>query len=167
MTETVLTTRKGLPLRILDALTRLAQGFCTVLLMVMTVIISWQIFGRFVLNDTPRWSEQLAGTMMVYLAIIGGAIAVREGRHIALIWFQEQLPVSVQAVLRVLIDCLLLMFGLLMALYGARMVELVEAWTIPTLGLSRSINYWPFPIAGLLIAAYSLEALVRTRSTES
>lgn len=147
--------------RLLDRLTGLAQFFCTALLVVMTVIISWQIFGRFILNDTPKWSEQLAGVMMVYLTLIGGAIAVREGRHIALTWFRDRFPGKAQKVAWTVTQLLILGFGLIMVWYGVKMVQLVQAWTIPTLGISTSVNYWPFPVAGLLIATYSAQALVR------
>ncbi len=145
--------------RVLKALTRVAQFFCTLLMVVMTVIISWQIFGRYVLNDTPKWSEQLAGILMVYMTLIGGAIAVREHRHIALTWFRNHWPAGVQQLCRLVVNLAIAAFGVLMLVYGVRMAQLVEAWTIPTLFISRSWNYWAFPVSGVLLLLYALDRI--------
>ncbi len=134
--------------------------FCAVLLVVMTAIISWQIFGRYVLNDTPKWSEQLAGVLMVYLTMIGGALAVRDQVHIALTFFHDRFSPAWQRRCWYLIQVLLLGFGAVMAVYGVRMAALVHEWTIPTLGLSQGANYWAFPVSGVLIVVYCILRLL-------
>lgn len=145
----------------LDRITGVAQFFCTCLMVVMTVVISWQIFGRYVLNDTPKWSEQLAGILIVYLTLIGGAIAVREDRHIALTYFRDKWSRLTQMRAETVVDVLIAGFGGVMIYYGVQMAELVRAWTIPTLGLSQGVNYWSFPVAGLLIILYAIERIRR------
>lgn len=152
-------TRADAVERVLSALTRIAQFFCTLLMVIMTVIISWQIFGRYVLNDTPKWSEQLAGILMVYMTLIGGAIAVREHRHIALTWFRNHWPAGVQQLCRLVVNLAIAAFGLLMLVYGVQMAQLVQAWTVPTLGISRSVNYWAFPVSGVLMLLYALDRI--------
>jgi TRAP-type C4-dicarboxylate transport system permease small subunit len=147
--------------RVLVVISRIAQFFTTVLMVVMTVIISWQIFGRYLLNDTPKWSEQLAGILMVYMTMIGGALALRENRHIALTYFRDRWPLAVRARARLVSYLLVAAFGAMMAVYGVRMTQLVQAWTIPTLGISQSLNYWSFPVAGLLIFVFALDKLRR------
>lgn len=152
--------------RIFVLASKLALFFCTVLLVAMTAIISWQIFGRYILNDTPKWSEQLAGILIVYMTMIGGAIAVRENRHIALTYFRDRWSPTARSRAR-LISCLLMAgFGALMMVYGVRMAQLVEAWTIPGLGVSQGINYWSFPVAGLLICAFALDKIRRPGTDE-
>ena len=34
-------------------------------LVLMTAIVGWQVFGRYVLNSSPSWSEQAALTLMM------------------------------------------------------------------------------------------------------
>jgi TRAP-type C4-dicarboxylate transport system permease small subunit len=147
--------------RLFVLLTGLAQFFCTVLMLVMTAVISWQIFGRYILNDTPKWSEQLAGILMVYMTMIGGAIALRENRHIALTFFRDRWSPAARAWSGTIAYLLIAGFGALMMVYGVRMAQLVQAWTIPALGLSQSVNYWSFPVAGLLICAFALDKIRR------
>ncbi|WP_308911789.1 TRAP transporter small permease [Pseudokordiimonas caeni] len=132
-------------------------------LVVMTAIVGWQVFGRFVLNDTPKWSEQLAGILMVYLTLIGAAVAVRNDGLIALDAFLAKFPVKLQIACRLIVELLILAFAVLMIVYGARMAVLVEAWTVPTLGFSRSVNYWGFPIAGAMMLLFTLRRIASRR----
>lgn len=147
---------------LLSTLTGIAQFFCTSLMVVMTVVISWQIFGRYVLNDTPKWSEQLAGILIVYLTLLGGAIAIREDRHIALTYFRDKWSKVTQRRTELLVNLLIAGFGVVMVFYGVQMAELVRAWTIPTLGLSQGVNYYSFPVSGFLIILYAIEKIRRS-----
>lgn len=145
---------------------KLALFFCTVLMVVMTAVISWQIFGRYVLNDTPKWSEQLAGILIVYMTMIGGAIALRENRHIALTYFRDRWSPTARSRARLVSYLLMAGFGALMMVSGVRMAQLVQAWTIPGLGISQGVNYWSFPVAGLLICVFALDHIRRPGADE-
>ena len=48
----------------------------------------WQVFGRYVLNDTPTWAESLALLLVLYMTMLGVAVGVRDAGHIGL----ESLP---------------------------------------------------------------------------
>lgn len=132
---------------------------CAVLLLVMTAIISWQIFGRYILNDTPKWSEQLAGVLMVYLTMLGGALGVRDNVHIALTFFHDRFSKAWRHRSWYIIHTLLAVFGLGMMFYGVRMAQLVHEWTIPTLGISQGANYWSFPVSGFLILVFTIQRI--------
>lgn len=148
----------------LAVLMRITHAICALLLIAMTIITTWQVIGRFFLNDTPKWSEQLSGVLMVYLTLLGGALAVHEHRHIALDYFYQHFSAMWQFRSRVLVLALMLAFSALMLVYGVRMALLVQAWTIPTLNISAAVNYWSFPVAGLLMLMFcglQLRALLR------
>ena len=46
--------------------------------------MSWQVFGRYVLNDTPTWAESLTLVLILYVALIGAAVGVRDAGHIGM-----------------------------------------------------------------------------------
>ena len=146
---------------LLDILTRLAHGFVVLLMIVMSIVIGYQVFGRFVLNDTPSWTEQLATNLMIWLALLGGAVVAREDRHIALTIVLNRLGPRERNVLKGTLELLISGFGLLMVWYGSEMALIVRNWTIPTLGVSRAFDYYAFPVAGALIAAFAATRAVR------
>ena len=58
--------------RKMDATYNLLSRICFLLagvaLVVMTVIFAWLVFGRYVLNDTPTWVEQVSLLLVMVIA---------------------------------------------------------------------------------------------------
>ena len=44
----------------------------------------FQVFGRYVMNDTPTWTENLALVLVLYVTLIGAAVGVRDAGHIGM-----------------------------------------------------------------------------------
>lgn len=130
-------------------------------LVAMTAITGWQVFGRYVLNDTPAWSEQASGILMVYLAFFGAATLVRDDGHLSLTALKHRLPEAGRLFLGRVILILIAAFGGVMIVYGVEMAGIVRHWTIPAIGVSRAINYFTFPPAGLLTAIFAVARLRR------
>ena len=143
----------------LSAVLPMLLGFCMVVavgsLIVMTAIIGWQVFGRFVLNDTPKWTEQLAGLLMAYLTLFGAAAAVWDDGLISLDIFRKKMRAKLQAWLRLVCEILIFSFAGVMLIYGVKMASLVTVWYIPTLGVPRTVVYIAFPVAGLLMLIFT------------
>jgi len=127
-------------------------------LLAIVVVVAWQVFGRYVLNDTPTWAESLALVLVLYVTMLGAAVGVRDAGHIGLesviafavperhrIWFEY------------IIHVLVGLFGILMAWHGGVLAASVMMYKIPILGLPEGINHVPLVIAGALIALFSVE----------
>ena len=130
-------------------------------LVTMTAVVGWQVFGRYVLNDTPNWSEQFSTFLMVYYILLAAAVGVREQIHIGLVFLRDSLPRRSRLALDVLINLLIAGFGAVLAWYGADSVAARWNQTIPTLGLPTGAGYLPFPIAGVLIVMFALENVLK------
>ena len=129
-------------------------------LLLMTFIVGWQVFGRFVLNSSPSWSEQSALTLMIWFVFLGGAAGVRDGFHIRIIALENSLSKPRQKILRRISNCVVGLCGLAMLWWGGELVVRTWSHTIPSLGLPRGVAYLGIPIAGALIALFSLERLL-------
>ena len=125
-------------------------------LVAMTIVIGWQVFGRFVLNASPSWSEQTALVLMIWYVFLAAAAGVWERFHIRIELLENRLSVAARRRLRVAIHGLIAIFGLVFAVYGAQLVWEVRIHVIPSLGISRAFAYLPIPFAGLLISALSI-----------
>ena len=49
---------------------------------VMTAIVAWQVFGRYVLNQSPSWTEPASVLLMSWFIFLGAAVGVRDGNHL-------------------------------------------------------------------------------------
>ena len=133
-------------------------------LMAMTVIIGVQVFARYVLNESPPWTESLALLLMLYFILLAAAIGVREGFHLRVRVVLDYLPDPARATFLRGIDVVVGLFGAFMLVNGLRLAELTSEHIIPTLGISRAAAYWPFVIGGGLMVLFSIERVVRSGS---
>lgn len=140
-----------------DWLARAALTVSVSGLVLMTLVIGWQVFGRKVLNASPAWSEPVALLLMLYFVLLTAAVGVREGFHLRFRLLSTMLDADRQGLLERSINVLVGTFGLLMVWHGAALADFTRSHTIPTLGISRAVAYWPFIIAGALIVVFALE----------
>ncbi|MEM6584890.1 MAG: TRAP transporter small permease [Pseudomonadota bacterium] len=134
-------------------------------LIAMVGVISWQVFGRFVLNSSPSWTEQAALILMIWYVFFAAAAGVWERFHIRIEILEQRLSARRRRDLRVAIHLLVAVFGLVLLVYGLQLAWLVRDFVVPSLGISRGIAYLPIPFAGLLTIVFSI-ARIRVRLQE-
>lgn len=129
-------------------------------LVVMTGLVTYQVFSRFVLNSSPSWTETSAIMVMSWFIFLGAAIGVRENFHLGFDVLLYVLPKGSKAALRTISDVVVLSFSLGMVWYGGKLVALTWKSTIPSLGLPGGFDYLPLVAGGLLISLFSMERMV-------
>ena len=129
-------------------------------MLVIVVCVLMQVFGRYVLNDTPTWAEALALVLVLWVTMFGAAVGVRDAGHIGmeslLVWVSEEK----RRYLEMLIHVLSGIFGAMMAWQGTILAESVMGYKIPTLGIPEGFNHLPVAVAGVLIVLFSIEHLI-------
>lgn len=138
-------------------------GFGAAGLIAMTAIIAWQVFGRFVLDSSPSWTEQASLILMIWYVMFASAAGVYEGFHIRIALLEERLGDASRPVARV-VALVIALAGLVLLVYGAQLCWAVRGNAVPSLGLSRAVAYIPLPIAGLLMTVFALPRVVSGRS---
>lgn len=149
--------RLGLP--ILSRINTAALYLAGTGLVVMTAIVAWQVFCRYVLNDSPSWTEPGAVILMSWFIFLGAAVGVRENNHMGFDVLLYALPSAAKKWLRMISDVVIFAFGLGMVWYGSNLVTLTWGTTLPALGISGAWDYIPLMGGGLLIALFSLERI--------
>jgi TRAP-type transport system small permease protein len=129
-------------------------------LMAIVACVSLQVFGRYVLNDTPTWAEALALVLVIWVTMLGAAVGVRDAGHIGMESLLVLVPGHVRAKLELVIHALVALFGAMMAYNAGLLAESVMGYKIPTLGISEGLNHVPVAIAGALIVLFSIEHIV-------
>ena len=147
-------------------LARIAMFAAVAGLWVIVALVSWQVFGRYVLNDTPTWAESLTLVVILYVALIGAAVGVRDAGHIGMESLLVLVSERIRRALELVIFVLVGVFGAMMLVYGWGLTSGVLSYKIPTLGISEGWHYAPLMVSGALIALFSIEhviALVQRR----
>ncbi|MBH0237691.1 TRAP transporter small permease [Methylobrevis albus] len=147
--------------RILHRLGTVALWIAATGLAFMTAFTAWQVFSRYVLNQSPSWTEPVALLLMGWFIFLGAAVGVREDTHLG---FDVIVVLSGRRMRKVLLtirDLATLGFGGAMAWYGLLLAIGTWSATMPALGIPASAGYASVVIGGVLIVLFSLERLAR------
>jgi TRAP-type C4-dicarboxylate transport system permease small subunit len=127
------------------------------MLLAMVVIICYQVVMRFVFNNSPSWTEEIAILLMIWFGILSIPIGVKLHLHIGIEYLFNQFPPVGQYVISRLIYLLIAWFGLVMIVYGLQLVEFTSMSTLPATKLPSAVEYAVIPISGVLLIYNALE----------
>lgn len=149
----------GAMARALTALCNLALYLAGIGLVVMSVIVFWQVFLRYVLNWSNDWTEITAVMLMSWFIFLGAAVGVRENYHLGFDVLLYALPEGGKKHLRAISDIVVFAFAVGMIYYGMQLVLLQWPARMPALGIPEGISYLPVVGGGILIALFAAERL--------
>ena len=92
-------------------MTRLLSGIATILLSVMTLLVLYQVFTRYVLNSPAAFTEELVRYFLICTGFIGAAYAFITREHMCLVLFRDSLSPQKKRILMIAIDALILVFA--------------------------------------------------------
>lgn len=128
---------------------------------VMSLIIPWGIFTRYVLGTGSQWPEPVAILMMVLFTFVGTAAAYRAGAHIAVAMVTDRLPAALQRPLAGLVHLLMLAVALFMLWYGTNLCIATWGQVIGELPfIPVGLTYTPVPIGGAITALFVIEHIL-------
>ncbi len=129
-------------------------------LLVIVAVVFYQVFGRYVLNSSPTWAENLALVLVLYVTLIAAAVGVRDAGHIGMESLLVLLPERARDRAELVIHGLVALFGIAMVYNGTILGMSVMNYKIPNLGLSEGVRYVPLVLSGVLIVLFSIEHII-------
>lgn len=151
-------------------LARLAEGVLTLaglFLVALAFIEGWQVFARYVLNDSPSWTEPLALLCMKFAMMLGAAYGVRAERHFGFFIGVHAAPPRLRRVLLTFSRLVQVAIGAMLCYWGVQLCT--ENWDValPGTALPQGAGYLPLVVGGPIIALFALELIVRARDSYS
>jgi len=152
-------------LRRLDVVLNLFSKICLILagtaLVAMTLMFAWLVYGRYVMNDTPTWVEQVSHLLLMVIAFLGAAVGVRQDTHLSVVLFRSIVPSWVRTVFVFVTDVLMAGFGCMMFWYGLELTQFKWKTLIPLIQVSEGFRSLPLTICGALVFLFSISHLIR------
>lgn len=151
--------------RALGFASRAATILSGISLVFLVASFGWLVFGRYVLNATPTWVEQVALLLIVVITFFSTAANAREGANLSVDILPLMLPWRWRRWLLGLIDLVLAGFGLLMALKGYDLAVFAWSTKVPMINLPEGLRSLPLVVCGSLLVLFCLTNAVK-RFTE-
>ena len=130
----------------------------------LVVIIGWQVLARYILNDSPSWSEPLAMFLLLYAVMLAAAVGIRRKSHLGLVWFRQKLSARHQLLVDRCEALVIFLFGVSMLYYGLQMAAQTWRYILPGLPIPMGSQYLALVFGGFAIGLFSLENAIGKRN---
>jgi len=133
-----------------------------VVVVVLVIDVLWQVFTRFILKNPSTWTEELAVFMLIWVSLLGAAVALGRGAHLGIDYLVGKLPARIRVFTEVFAFLCVALFSFTVMILGG--VELVVD-TLRLEQISPAINvkvgyvYLAVPISGFFLVLYSIIGL--------
>ena len=146
--------------RVLEKVADVVIYIAVAALLGLVVVQGWQVFARYVINDSPSWTEPVTLLLLSTTMSMGAAAGVYTNRHFGFFLLAEQMHPLVKRLIDALVPLIVGTIGGFLAWWG--WVLWLDGLHIKTAGanLPQSVNYLPLSIGGALMAVFALNRLL-------
>lgn len=139
------------------------EFICMILMVLMTSLVTWQVFTRYVLNNPSTTSEILAKYLFIWLVLYGAAYVFGLKEHMAITFVKDKLPLKVQYIMDILIELMIGIFaGCVMVQGGWESTIKQMAQMDSTLQVPMGVIYSAIPISGVIVIFYGIYNILGT-----
>lgn len=138
-------------------LDKILEYICVILFGALVVLVTWQVFTRFVLNNPSSISEELAKYCFVWLVLFGAAYVFGENGHMRIEFIQEAMPKKLKIGVQLFIELSIIAFSATVMLVGG-LTGAKMAWTQMSAALQIPVGvlYIAMPISAVFIIFYCI-----------
>jgi TRAP-type C4-dicarboxylate transport system permease small subunit len=165
----------------MDALYLVCMGIAGIALVIMSVVIPWGVFARYVLSapenwpdflEAPlqflrdwlghdsSWPEPMSIQLIILFTFFAGAACYRAGVHISVGLFADALKQPYRKAVHLVADLLLAAISVAMVIWGLELADTTwEQWIAEFPWLRVGITYLFIPVGGALLLLFIVERL--------
>ena len=145
--------------KLYHSINRIIEVVLVAIFALLVLDVLWQVFGRYVLNQSFSFTEEFARFALIWLAILGAAYLNGKRDHLSMDYLLQKLSLEKLAKRMQIIEVLMFIFALVvMVIGGGNLVytTLYLGQVSPAMHVSLGYVYSIVPISGLLIMFYSI-----------
>ena len=147
--------------RLMDVLYSACVIVAGIALVLISAVIPWAVYTRYVLNRAASWPEPMAVLLMIVLTFFGAAACYRARLHMRVSFFVSLLPASAQQILALIVELLMALIALFMINWGIKLVAATWQNSIADFpSLSVGVTYLPIPIGGAFLFLFVIERVL-------
>src|SRR5438876_9924923 len=129
-------------------------------LVVISLVVPWGVYTRYVLDSAASWPEPMAILLSIVLTFFGAAACYRSGTHMRVTVLRDLLPSGPQRAVDLLAEGLMAAISVFMIVWGGRLVLTTLHQVIGGFPfLSVGITYLPIPLGGAVTLLFVIERL--------
>ncbi|SMP46252.1 TRAP-type C4-dicarboxylate transport system, small permease component [Neorhodopirellula lusitana] len=149
-------------------MTKLLEVVLIIAVALLVLDVVWGVFTRYAMGQQANWTEELARYLLVWVSLLGGAVAFGTKGHLGVDYFVSKFHPDARKLMAIVGDLIVLFFAGAIFLYGGcRLVgdTLAMEQVTPALGWKMGYVYLALPLSGFFMVLYTVDNLIETIST--
>jgi TRAP-type C4-dicarboxylate transport system permease small subunit len=145
-------------IRLMDSVHNACLVVAGACLVVITLIVPYGVFTRYVLNSAASWPEPMAVLLMIVVSFLSAVVCYREHLHIGVGVLPALLDGPAKAWLGWFLEICMLAVNLFMLWWGIKLTQATWYQSIAEFPIvSVGASYLPIPVGGALTALFVIE----------
>ena len=128
----------------------LVKYVCVVILAALVAVVFSIFFGRYVLSRSPIWGEPFSLLCLVWISLLGSALAVRNDEHLRATMFDEKLGKKGLISTEILSTACIVVFSVFLIYYGSALTRKGAINNMAGINVPYSVMYISMPVTGVL-----------------
>jgi TRAP-type C4-dicarboxylate transport system permease small subunit len=146
--------------RVNDAVYWTGAVIACVALVLVSAVIPWAVYTRYILNSASSWPEPMAVLLTVGITFIGSANCYRQRIHMNMTVGTDLLPPLLRRASLFLSEVLMGVIAIFMVVWGMRLVQTTWDNSVDEFPwLSVGITYLPIVVSGAMMLLFVIERL--------
>lgn len=144
-------------------ITRVLEVVLIVLMAVIVIDVSWQVFTRFILRNPSSYTEELAGFLLIWIGLLGASYALHKRAHLGIDVITSKFHGVRRQISEIIIYGIVILFSFFVLVVGGwRLVDLTLTLRqiSPAMGIPMGYVYIVLPLTGILMMYYAAVAIV-------
>lgn len=130
---------------------------------ILVLDVLWGVASRYLMQTPSRWTEEVATFLLIWIALLGAAIAYERREHLGVDYFVSLLHAEAQLFLAAVVQIVVLFFVAVAMVFGGTVLvweTLAAGQATPALGIKMGYVYLAVPVSGAFIVLSCLERLL-------
>ena len=137
-------------------LDKVLEFICCTLLALMTILVTWQVVSRYVLNNPSTVTEELVLFSFVWMGLLGGAYLFGKNEHMAMTFLFDKLSEKNQNKVRIFFELVIMAFAVFILVFGGwNMSKLSMGQLSSSLQIPMGYIYLALPLSGITTMIYN------------
>lgn len=144
-----------------DYLLKLYTSMGVLLLIVIVIASSLQVFTRYIMEDSLLGTEEVARYCFIWATMLGACICVSKFTHASVNLLNDALKGKAKKIHSIIIDAVVFIAAAILIIEGINIVMSTTSQYSSGLGIPIWVVYLSMPVSGFGMAALSLERIFK------
>jgi TRAP-type C4-dicarboxylate transport system permease small subunit len=140
-----------------NLLDKILEVVCSTLMGVMTILATWQVASRYVLNKPSTFTEEALLISFVWAGLLGATYVFGKQDHMRMSFIVDKFSPEKRAKVEVFTEVLILLFAALVLVFGGfKISKLAMGQLSPSMQIPMGYIYFVLPLSGMLTMVYNV-----------